>query len=145
MTRGSSLSDEKVIETVGRDFVAVEINITESGFPQEAPALKLWEKAFAKDRRYRFGFATSVVIGPGGSMPFGTSGCGHSGEWEISANYHPDRYLKFLEESFGRYQKAKGVAEDRSLSADDRSAKLKNLTSEVVRAIQEAAKCRKSE
>lgn len=143
MTRGSSLSDDAVIEKVNKYFIAVEINITDQGFPKDVDGLKPWENAFSKDQKFEFGFTTSVVIGPGGKGAFGTSGCGHKEDYEESASYHPDKYLKFLADSLDRYARAKAVVEDKSLSAEDRAKKLKDLQAECVKAISDAAQCKK--
>ncbi len=145
MTRGSSFADAKVIEKVNKEFVAVEVNITGTGFPKDVPALKLWERAYDKDPSFKFGFATSVVIGPGGASPFGTSGCGHTFEWDTSINYHPEKYLKYLDESLERYGRAKAIAEDKALGQEERAAKLKEMQAEILKALQEAAKCRKKQ
>jgi hypothetical protein len=126
---------------VTKEFVAVGINITDVGFPKDVAGLKLWEGAFEKERSFKVGFATSVVLGPGGQMPFGTSGCGHREEWKTSINYHPEKYLKFLDESRERHLKAKAVVEDKELDEAARAAKLKELGAETLKAIQEAAKC----
>lgn len=133
-----------MIEKVRAGFVAVEVNITDRGFPRGVAGLKPWEEAFGKDRRYRFGFATSVVLGPQGNAAFGTSGCGHLEEWESSINYHPEKYLTFLDESLARYRRALAIARDAGLSAEARAGKLHEVAADNRRAIQEAARCRKS-
>jgi hypothetical protein len=143
MTRGSSLSDEQVIEKVNKEFVAVEINITDQGFPKDVEGLKPWENAFNKDPRYEVAFTTSVVIGPGGKSAFGTAGCGHKEDWKDSASYHPEKYIRFLEASLDRYSRAKAIAEDKNLSQEERMKKLKEIQAECLKAISEAAKCKR--
>lgn len=132
-----------MIELINKEFVSVEINVTETGFPEDIPALKPWKNAFEKDPSYKVGFATSVVIGPGGAGAFGTSGCGHMDEWKESINYHADKFKGDLESSLARYKKAKETAEDKTLEGDAKAAKLKEIGDECVKAIAEAAKCRK--
>lgn len=101
---------------LNRDYVAVEINITDRGFP-DLPALKPWEIAFDKKKSYRFGFATTAIIGPDGAQSFGHSGSGYMHEFEASTNYHPEKFLAYLEASLDRYARAcrvlKDVREDR--------------------------------
>ena len=143
MTRGRALSDEKVIDRLNKDFVAVELNITDKGFPKDVAGLKLWESAFAKDKRYQYGFATSVVLGPLGNIPYGTSGCGHTWEYDTSINYDAAKYFTFLEESTGRLTKARAILEDASLSADEKKAKFEALKEEILKQLHEANRCRK--
>lgn len=125
--------------------MAVEINITDVGFPKDVPALKPWEAAFEKERSYKFGFATSVIIGPGGKSPFGTSGCGHKEDYEKSISYHPDKYVKWLEETLERYQQARAIVEDKSLDDETRQAKLKEISERCLAQIKEAAACKRKE
>lgn len=131
MAKSSSLSDPQVIDTLNRTMVAVEINVTDQGFPKDVPGLKPWERAFSQDRRYRFGFATSVVLTPDGTAALGTSGCGHRWEWETSINYHAEKFRKYLEGCLDRFVRLK--------SGDDLAA----LRKETIAQIREANRCRR--
>jgi hypothetical protein len=130
-----------VIEKINAQFHAVEINITDQGFPKEVPALKPWENAFTKDPRYEFGFTTSVVIGPGAKGAFGTSGCGHKEDHPTSPSYHPDRYLEFLDAALERYRRAVKIADDPALAERERADRLRSLQEEIAEAIKEGARC----
>jgi hypothetical protein len=100
-----------VIETLNRDFVAVEINITDQGFPK-IDGLKPWEIAFDKKKSYKFGFATTAVLSPDGRQFFGHSGSGHLHEFETSTNYHPEKFLAYLKASHERFTRARQVVKD---------------------------------
>lgn len=144
MARGSSLSDDKVIAKVNQDFVAIEVNLTDTGFPKDVPALAPWEKAFESDWKFEYGFATSVVIGPGAKGAFGTSGCGHTQEWDTSISYHADKYAKFLDESLDRFRRAEAILKDTTKSAEQKLSDMTAMKEEIQKAITEAAKCKKS-
>lgn len=126
---------------MNKDFVAVEHNVTDKGFPQDLPALKAWEAAFKKDPRNWFGFATSVVVTPDGRFALGTSGCGHQWEADTAINYHPDKYLKFLEGSLDRHKRLR--ATDSEPDAATKAAALQELRGEILRQLAEANRCRK--
>ena len=108
-------------------------------------ALKLWEKAFDKSVTYEFGFATSVAIEPDGKYPLGTSGSGHIQEYETSTNYHPEKYLKFLDDSVSRLHRLRAVGEDKSLTPQQRAVKIRELQAEIIESLQEANKNTKSQ
>jgi hypothetical protein len=134
--RSSVLSDKKVIEELKKRFIVVELNITDDGFPKEVPGLKPWETAYNANKMYNVAFATSVVLGPTGKWAFGSSGSGHSYEAETAANYHADRFLKFLNESHERYDRAVKIEGDKSLSDAERKVKLSLLQLEILKMLQ---------
>lgn len=144
MVRGSSLSDETVIKEINDNFVAVEHNISDKGFPKSATGLKLWEHAFKRNWKHKFAFATSVVLTPDGKMPLGTSGSGYRWEWETSANYHPNLYLAFLRDSYTRFNKYLSVKDDPSLHPMQRKLKLLALWGEAMKQATQANKRRQN-
>ncbi len=108
MARGSSLSDDRVINEINRNFIAVDNNISDQGWPADTPALMPWQNWLSNHPgNARNGFTTSVVITPDGRTSLGTSGSGYISEWHSSICYDPTKYLGFLQgaqEKFGRYQ-----------------------------------------
>jgi len=107
MARGSSLSDDRVIDEVNKNFIAVDNNISDQGWPADTPALEPWERWLSlHPGNAHNGFTTSVVMSPNGTMALGTSGSGYIGEWHTSICYDPDKYLGFLQgaqQKFGQY------------------------------------------
>lgn len=87
----------------------VELNITDQGFPDKINGLKAWQKAFNSTRFSHVAFATSVVLTPDGAVPLGTSGSGFAWEWRTAPNYHPERYLGFLNDALNRFNRMCGV------------------------------------
>ena len=142
MARGSSLSDAKIISRVNKQFVAVEINISDTGFPKDVRALKAWERAYKKNWRSKFGFATSVVINPTGKYALGTSGCGHTWEWDTSINYDPKKYVKLLDECLDRFARARKLEEADPDAQETKQDWLK-LSGEIIKSIREANRCKK--
>jgi hypothetical protein len=132
-----------VIEKIGKDFVAVEVNLSDRGFPREIPALKPWEAAYEKSWRHKFGFATTVLVNPEGTGALGTSGCGHTWEIDTSINYDPAKYLALLGGCLDRLKRVRAILEDKTLSDAERAAKGKALKEEVIRQLSEANRCKK--
>ncbi len=141
LTRGSSLSDGKIIAKINKEFVALEINITDDGFPKELPGLGMWEKAYANDKKLKFGFATTVALSPDGRFPLGTSGCVHLPHWQNTIGYEPSKFLPYLDECLDRHARARAIAEDTSKPADEREADRKNLAAEILRQLEAANPC----
>ncbi len=139
MTRGSSLSDPKVIERINRDFVPLEFNVTR-GFPEQFPGLKLWEKAYERKFKSLLGFTTTVILSPDGQRPLGTAGMGYKWQFDSSASYRPDKYLLFLDQSLARFQSARAIENDPRLGAEEKQKKLALHRADTERAIDESAK-----
>jgi hypothetical protein len=111
MARGSSLSDDRVINEINKDFVAVDNNISDQGWPSNTPALMPWQNWLNNHpNNSRNGFTTSVVIAPDGNTSLGTSGSGHISEWHTSICYDPDKYLGFLDGALQKYQQYRNIA-----------------------------------
>ena len=87
----------------------IELNITDQGFPKNIEGLKWWQKAYHSARFFQTAFATSVVLTPDGAMPLGSSGSGFPWQWRTSANYHPERYLGFLNGALNKFNQIVGV------------------------------------
>jgi hypothetical protein len=111
MARGSSLSDDRVINQINQNFIAVDNNISDLGWPANTPALMPWQRWLSTHpNNAKNGFTTSVVVTPDGSMPLGTSGSGYVAEWHTSICYDPDKYLGFLEGAQQKYQQYRSIA-----------------------------------
>jgi len=141
LTRGSSLSDAKIIAKISKEFVALEINITDAGFPAELPGLGMWEKAYEKDQKLKFGFATTVALSPDGRLPLGTSGCVHLPHWNNTIGYDPSKFLPYLDECLDRHARARAIAEDASKPAEEREADRKKLAGEILQQLERANPC----
>ena len=133
--RAVALSNPSVIYELNNHFIPVEINLSTQDFPLELSGLSLWQEAYERDSRYSLGFATSIVLGPGGTTPFGTSGCGHLGELGTSINYDPVRFLEYLQASRERYLRTKQALEkgDQVIVGE--------VHSEVMAQLREANRC----
>ena len=136
MMRSSVLSDKTVIDEIKKNFIAIELNITDDGFPKDVPALKPWENAYNANKLYTVAFATSTVIGPTGKWFFGDSGSGHSYQADTAPNYHPDLYLKFLATCKDRYERALAIESDKTISETARKLKLAALQAEILKSVQ---------
>jgi hypothetical protein len=111
MARGSSLSDDQVINKLNHEFIAVDNNISDQGWPANTPALDQWHNWLDNHPSYAHnGFTTSVVISPDGRMALGTSGSGHVAEWHTSICYDPAKYFGFLEGAEQKFQQYREIA-----------------------------------
>jgi len=111
MARGSSLSDNRVIEAINRDFIAVDNNISDQGWPANTPALEPWHMWLDNHpTNTRNGFTTSVVTTPDGRVALGTSGSGYIAEWHTSVCYDPQKYFGFLQGGLEKYRRLQSIA-----------------------------------
>ena len=110
MARGSSLSDDQVINEINNNFIAVDNNISDQGWPADAPALVPWQNWLNNHpKNAQNGFTTSVVLSPDGRMSLGTSGSGYIAEWHTSTCYDPRKYQGFLEGALEKYQQYRAI------------------------------------
>jgi hypothetical protein len=112
-------------------FIPIELNITDQGFPENVPGLNPWHRAFDKLKFAKSAFATSTVLTPDGSSAIGTSGSGFAWEWRTAANYHPDRYLVFLNQSLDRYSRICEVKANPNLNAVQKQLKIAGISLEI--------------
>lgn len=132
MARGSSLSDDAVIQEINQDFIAVNDNVTEQGFPPNMPALARWERSYQRRlNNNQEGFTTTVILTPDGQMALGTSGTGFISERYTSTCYLPDKYLQMLLIIRDRYRNLCSIMDSPSLSAADKQAQIEQIQQEI--------------
>lgn len=130
-------ADSGVASKLNSQFIALQLNLSETGFPPELPGLEPWRKAYEKDWKHQVAFATSIVLFPNGKGVLGTSGCGHRWELDTSINYDPAKYLSFLAGCATRQKQA-----DQLLAAKDWDG-LRRLKDEITAQCREANRCSK--
>lgn len=118
MTRGSSLSDERIINLINEKFVAVNLNLSDRNFPQELKCLAPWQKALSQIReksppRER-GFSTTVILTGDGKQVISTSGAGYHTRFQEALNYKPEDYLTFLKQALKRARDLQTYARSKS-------------------------------
>lgn len=87
----------------------MELNITDQGFPEEARVLAPWAWVYKRNWKHKLAFATSLVSGPQAVSFFGSSGSGYRSEAETAINYHPEKFLQYLEDSEARFLRSQGA------------------------------------
>lgn len=103
-TRGRALSDPKVIETLNRDFIPFELNLTDQKFPESMPALLGWNLAYNLSPFKDLGFTSCVAITPDGKKELGNAGDPSMTNWKSCAQYYGDRFEDFLEKALKKYK-----------------------------------------
>lgn len=106
MTRGSSLSDERIINLINEKFVAVNLNLSDHNFPKDLKCLAPWQKALSQIREQspprERGFSTTVILSGDGEEIISTSGTGYHTRFREALNYKPQDYLDFLKQALKR-------------------------------------------
>jgi hypothetical protein len=137
--KSSSLSSDRVIDAVNRDFVPFLVDMTRDGFPA-VPGLAAWRRAYLSDWKHRSGFATAVVLDARGQTPLATSGCGHLWEIESSLNFDPDRFLGFVVEGLDRARRHQAILSRED--SEERSRSLRSLEGEILESLQARNECK---
>jgi hypothetical protein len=106
MVRGRSLSEDRVINYVNQNFVAIDINCN-FGFPPNTPALAPYANFYDRHHtpgqgqgtvKYSRGFTKSLVVTPDGARILSqTPNASVTEDWRDNANYNPNGYLQFLQ------------------------------------------------
>src|SRR5258708_11028126 len=102
--RRSSRSDDRIIEELNRDFIPVELNLTDHKFRDNAPALEKWRWIMVMFPSLKNGFVATVVVDPTGRKLIGDAGSSSLTEVSTAINYNSDKYLAFLKESLKRFE-----------------------------------------
>ncbi|MEK7467770.1 MAG: hypothetical protein AAB074_10190 [Planctomycetota bacterium] len=103
------LSDEAVIARLNTDYVPVTINLTDAGWPENAPALAPWQWGYDAWPFSKLGFVNALLCDPSGRLPYAWAGSGMKKEFEDSANYHPALFLKFLDRADANRELVAGI------------------------------------
>ena len=114
MVRGRSLSDDKVIDFVNSNLVAIDINCNE-GFPANTPSLDAYQRFYENHHtpgqgqgtvKYSRGFTKSLVVTPdGANILSATPNASITPDWQMNANYNASGYLNFLQDGVRRWQR----------------------------------------
>jgi hypothetical protein len=133
VSKSSSLSDPKVIELLNRDFNAIELNVTDLGFPAWITALAPWKAIYDSSPEARAAFTNMAVVDADGVFLLGSGDTGKIGRTaaEFSMNYQPDKYLKMLETTLARSARLEAVRTDAALSDEARTAAIAAIRLEV--------------
>ncbi|KAF0241846.1 MAG: hypothetical protein FD180_4237 [Planctomycetota bacterium] len=105
------LSDDAVIARLNAEYVPVTVNITDAGWPDDSPALAPWTWGYDAWPFSKLGFVNALVCDPSGRLPYAWAGSGMKAEFETSANYHPDIFLKFLDRADAHRALVNGIHE----------------------------------
>src|ERR1700691_2146486 len=115
MARGSSLSDDRVIKEINDNFIAVDDNLTEQGFPPNTHGLDGFSRWISTHNETnhgaRDGFVASAILSPDGQTQLGSSGSGTISQWKTATCYVPDKYLSVLLQGRQNYDRYAQIAQ----------------------------------
>jgi hypothetical protein len=113
-------------------FVPVQIDISQQGaeLAEIAPGLAVWESVRRSHWKYRFGYATSVVVDGDGKRVLAASGWGRWWEYGTCANFNPDLYLAFLLTGQERHRRLTSLRA--APPGPERAAALGDLSREIL-------------
>ena len=101
------LSQPKVIERLNRDFIPLEINLTDQGWPKEIPALWGWKLVFGTWDHFKKGYTGMMITTPDGKTELGSAGDPSISAWKTSAHYHEDKFHQVLDKSLAAFKARK--------------------------------------
>jgi len=102
------LSHQPIIDKLNRDFIPLEVNLTNQKWPDELPALWGWKLAFEIGKGiYKKGFTSCIMVTPDGKTHLADAGNPGAENWRTSAHYHNDKFEAFLNEGLKKYKEQK--------------------------------------
>lgn len=133
VSKSSSLSDPRVIDLLNREFNAIELNVTDVGFPAWLTAIGPWKAVYESSAEARKAFTNMAVVDADGEFLLGSGDTGKIGRTadQFSMNYDPDRYLKMLETTLARNVRLEAARNDAALSPEARAAAIAAIRLEV--------------
>jgi len=105
LIRGTVFSDPQVIDLINSEFIPVDVEITNYGFPQ-IPALQPIFKIYEKQYFCKFGFSVNIVIGPGINFPLGILAGNEQSSLNTAIEYSPMEFYRRLVAAKNRYEAA---------------------------------------
>jgi len=96
---GSSLSDPAIIDLLNSKFIPLYADVDLYGFPEKMPAIEKYRKMWQFMEKHKWGIATSAVVDASGGQLLGESGSGFFWEWKKATNYHPERFMSYLQKA----------------------------------------------
>ena len=132
------LSDPSVIDLLNREFNAVELNLTDQGFPPWLEALAPFKAAYDAIPQSKRAFNTPAVVDPEGVVLLGHGDTGAIVQKakQDSVNFDTARYLQMLETSVKRNSRLEALRGDPALSAEDRASSIAALRLEVLQELE---------
>ena len=132
--RAGVLSNSRVVAAVNARFIPFEFD-NSKGFPAAfMPGMRLWRQ-ISSIPLYQGQMATAVVLPPSVAFPLDTSGCGHEWERYTAISYHPIPFLKMLATAETRLAKLRRIEKNPTLSAAQKSALEKEMSTWIWRDI----------
>ncbi len=98
-----------MIDTLNREFIPLELNLTDSLFPKSLPGLGRWQFIYGLLPRAELGFTACVALTPDGKEMLADAGSAAIPEWKTSAHYHAEKFLEFLDKALEEWQVRPGV------------------------------------
>lgn len=93
-----------MIEKLNRDFIPLELNISDKGFPENLKGLGRWKRIYSLNPISKYGFTACVVVSPDGKDQIADAGSASAELWRTSAHYHGATFLKMLDESLKKFK-----------------------------------------
>jgi hypothetical protein len=94
---------------LNREFIPLELNLTDTSFPKSLPGLGHWKFIYGLLPRAEFGFTACVALTPDGKEMLADAGSSAIPEWKTSAHYHAEKFLEFLDKALEEWQVRPGV------------------------------------
>jgi hypothetical protein len=96
-----------VIDLLNKEFIPLELNLSDKGWPETMPALWGWKLYHSVNPISKFGFTACAALTPDGKRELGNAGSAGAENWKTSAHYHGDAFVEFLEKSLAKYKTIK--------------------------------------
>jgi hypothetical protein len=128
------LSDPEIVTRLNRDFVPVQLNLTDEGFSPAVTGLKPAQDTYASFSFCKQAYGGGDVITPDGKVSIGTTG-NTVLEGFTCFRQGPAKLVKYLDDCRDRFRKLQTLAE--AAPAAEQVAELRRLRSAPLRAFQE--------
>jgi len=141
--RAVSLSNENVQKKIAESFIPLKVRIdygTEK-FPIDWPAMEVWRDTYERMGGPKTtGITACCVISPDLNVKLGSTGSAFVWELFDSAVYDADKFATMLDRTLERFLADQHILDDTSLSADERTEKLKVHREQVKRTVSQEGK-----
>lgn len=134
LSKSSVLSDPQIIDLINREFIAIDLNVSDVGFPDWMTGLNFWKQTYIDLPRARFAFANQAVVDSSGEYLLASGDIGlmpRDPSTNFSINYDPPRYLAMLQTAVERNKRLEAARADAALSPEQRKAAMAAVSKEA--------------
>lgn len=93
-----------MIEKLNTEFIPLEVNISDDGWPDNIPCLWLWKLYHKANPISKFGFTAMMIVTPDGKTMLEAAQSAGAENWANCEQYHGEKLVELLDKSMKKFK-----------------------------------------